>query len=402
MSIAWVVIGCGDSAHVTPARSNPTESSAVRVVYLTESRPDSSRLKIVDYENGQPTEKLNDGPFSYLSFEVTRDGTWVAFNAYPSFPSSGQKLFLIRALGLNLDKSSVPVLGRDFAPVTWSSDGRQLMLYGTLPDKIAGGNAMIRVEDDVTLDTDGLFLYDVFSDRMTLFFQNARRLTAWETVLYKLSHPEWSPDGKRLAAFRWKRVDSYNSTSVRTDLILLDLETRKVTSPTGVLDLPLSRGNFPLVWSADGSFVVVEYGGKVYRTSPDGNALWRLTDPEGVTDARPQITPDGEYVSVLSDPGPLCRLNLISLTLRSRDVINLERDPQSCSVLFYEWVSNDEVVFVSQKMGGEPLGMEVKIHNVTTGTSSTIASEPGAAITAMRAITIQSVQSGDTLLISRK
>ena len=275
-------------------------------------------VKVVGSE---PPLRLTTNPASEICPAWSPDGRWIAFDRY--LPENKVAVVLISPLGgperilTEMDfKESIGIEGPLLA---WSPDSRWLAMVGN--DKPSEG---LR-----------LFLYSVDTGEK-------RRLTFPPSATSQDSCPAFSPDGRKLAFFRW--VSFANS-----DLYLLDLsqDFKPVGDPKR-----LTFGKwlaFSPAWTTDGRSLVFSASDNLWRvdasgaskpqrlavigangvyraisrrgnrlafTQPQGHAnIWRIeiptpggkanppqkAIPSTRNDELPQFSPDGKKIAFASD-----------------------------------------------------------------------------------------------------
>jgi Tol biopolymer transport system component len=112
-----------------------------------------------------------------------------------------------------------------------------------------------------------------------------------------LDYPDWSPDGKLIAASYTEACD--DTAPCNFDLYILDpatlLSTRLSTTPTS---------EWVPQWSPDGQKIIFssdrDGDGEIFVVNADGSNLVKLTDNSNY-DGRPRWSPDGTLISFETD-----------------------------------------------------------------------------------------------------
>jgi Tol biopolymer transport system component len=112
-------------------------------------------------------------------------------------------------------------------------------------------------------------------------------------------HPDWSPDGQRIAFVR-------NTPADRSELWVVDADGENATSIASC-DLPCNEWNYP-EWSADGAAIYVDTTADAVNGPPStfgidrfdlssGSATTALERKDGMTAEQHRISPDGTTVA---------------------------------------------------------------------------------------------------------
>jgi Tol biopolymer transport system component len=113
-----------------------------------------------------------------------------------------------------------------------------------------------------------------------------------------LDYPDWSPDGKMIAASYSEPCDE-NNPSCDFDLYIFDIAA---SMKTQLSDTPASE--WVPQWSPDGQKIAFasdrDGDGEIYVMDKDGSNLVQLTNNFGY-DGRPRWSPDGSMISFESD-----------------------------------------------------------------------------------------------------
>jgi len=139
-----------------------------------------------------------------------------------------------------------------------------------------------------------------------------------------LMWPSWSPDGEQLAflAYAGTRDESIKSDLYR---ILITDNGGKVQA---TLDEPSSAGG-RIAWSPDGRWIAFSGPGcKLYRTTPDGITVEKLTEGTGCH-RNPSWSPDATYIVFdASDPQyPNWGRDILAVNVETRELYSVRDDP---------------------------------------------------------------------------
>ncbi len=134
--------------------------------------------------------------------------------------------------------------------------------------------------------------------------------------------PAWSPDGGRIAL---ALSDSWGNVDVHI-IELASAELRRLTTHTAIDTEP--------VWSGDGKTLFFTSdrarGPQVYRVSADGGRPTRVTF-EGIYNARPRLSPDGEKIAVVHNDRGQYRIALVDIETGVTQVLTRGRLDESPS-----------------------------------------------------------------------
>lgn len=249
------------------------------VIAATSFQDGNAELYVLNPDGSNP-RRLTDTPESELNPAVSPDARRVAFIRRSA---GGSMVAVVDVAGGN-DRALTGLLDQASNP-TWSPDGQQLaftcMLPGTFGDELCvvnadGSNLHIVVDEagqsfvalypdwDPTRDRIGT-VSDIMNPDGAFFFVASTgaamgSVTTGQTFAIS---PAWSPDGSRLA---FARITSDG------DIFVADA----VTGNTVNLTNSAGMENSP-TWTRDGSSVVYELGGNLYRLSASGGAPQPLT-----------------------------------------------------------------------------------------------------------------------------
>ncbi len=268
---------------------------------------------------GAPPRKVRDGGYAW---SVSRDGSWVAFNANPGRVFY-HEMWVMRPDGTQARKLYEAGDNSGFQGAEWSPDGQRLSYawHHQVADKIEesiesrdlkGGPATTAIKGfvwDWTWSPDGRMIYSLpeqgaFGESCNFWAvridphtgkpsEKPRRLTNWAG--FCMDNPSVSADGKRLAFRKW---------SAQASVYIAEFEAGEtgIASPRR---LTMNEGrNYPAAWTADSKALVfgsyLDDHWRIFKQSVDADEAEPIATTEEVDGTPARVSPDGAWVLYLT------------------------------------------------------------------------------------------------------
>lgn len=203
------------------------------------------------------------------------DGRWLGFLADRG---EKQQIFVIRPIGG--EARPLTSVSQGVQSFLWAPDGKRIAFAADQPETPADKQRKERYGEFAVEDAEWrhrhLWLIDVPADPAA---PDSQPRTLTENAAFSVFGFAWSPDGKRIAFER--RPDPLINSTPGADIVLLDVETKAITS---LVTGPGFDGN-PL-WSPDGQWIVYSSSGGDTTSNFYKNGLL-LKVPTGATGAAP-------------------------------------------------------------------------------------------------------------------
>lgn len=328
-----------------------------------EGKEDDLDIYVKLVETGKPL-KLTNTPASELSPSWSPDGRYIAFLRMTNDTAG---FFLIPSLpGLErkLGDASPQRIGADAPFINWSPDGKQLVLTDreseqsplslflldldtnqkrkiTSPPTASFGDSAAVFSPDgnsiafvrtASLSLQDMFIVDIKSGKERRMTNDNRRIfgLVWSSLTGKIIFSSarnqvsrlWSlsPNGGEpekmpgladsagfLALSRNGRRLAYTRSVIDTNIWRFQLPDRLVTSPTGAVIVPSTRGEVAPRYSPDGKrfvFTSNRSGAlEIWVADSEGGSLNQLTNFNGPATGSPMWSPDGKFIAFDSRPG---------------------------------------------------------------------------------------------------
>lgn len=187
-----------------------------------------------------------------------------------SFEETQHRIFVMRSDGSHM-RSVAPSVNATLQPPIWSPDGSRI--------------AFTAMELNQESQKWEAVVYSVEADGSSL----ARH--GWT-----VSSPAWSPDNSRIAFIRFDNA---------LGELLLHLAAFEESDSTDLVEFEGSGGSLRrVVWSPDGTRLLLSGGQAVGVVDTDGNTLW-LDVISGMRDLHASWSPDGDRIAVYDPPEDL-------------------------------------------------------------------------------------------------
>lgn len=300
----------------------PTRAAAAYPGVIVYTQVNPRQIDIYTLAPGGEPERLTDLYGASYQPYWSPDGTQVAFIHYD--PDKDQTdIWVVDAAGA--EPHAVTESGLQQVPtLSWSPDGRYVVYHDVQSDgserdvlraEVETGEVVNLTEDEHGWDSDPdwspagdriVFVSDrVFLDAIWVMGadgSDAVNLTedaeAWENI-----KPAWSPDGERIAFYRWSILAEPDTPGGPAGLWVMNAAG---SDAHVVAELDNWMGSDPPVWSPDGQYIAFDYGAvdetDIYVVPAAGGEPVQICSLPG-NDKGASWSPDSKALIFTHDPG---------------------------------------------------------------------------------------------------